>query len=189
MGFSSANTNFEMAKWPDVMQIYIFFSPDRLGVSTQEQLCPHLKLIVHMKTKTTVHLESNIGIVSLGCSAGTQHQIPNFIPCDSFALFLSVRWGEARRPFSRKLALLSSFSCVSEKETMASRISTSSWTRRSFPVAAFDELFKAHFAFAVSYDEVLCNFYTFVQTTVYGIDVGSVKESPWVKEIKAKNSS
>ncbi len=126
MGFSSANTNFEMAKWPDVMQIYIFFSPDRLGVSTQEQLCPHLKLIVHMKTKTTVHLESNIGIVSLGCSAGTQHQIPNFIPCDSFALFLSVRWGEARRPFSRKLALLSSFSCVSEKETMASRISTSS---------------------------------------------------------------
>ncbi|XP_030228426.1 uncharacterized protein LOC115555605 isoform X2 [Gadus morhua] len=45
-------------------------------------------------------------------------------------------------------------------------------------VAAFDELFKAHFAFAVSYDEALCNFYTFIQTTVYGIDVGSVKETP-----------
>ncbi|XP_062309209.1 uncharacterized protein LOC134038860 isoform X1 [Osmerus eperlanus] len=53
-------------------------------------------------------------------------------------------------------------------------------------VAAFDELFKAHFAFAVSYDEALCNFYTFIQTTVYGIDVGSVKESPRVKEIRAR---
>lgn len=27
-------------------------------------------------------------------------------------------------------------------------------------VAAFDELFKAHFVFAVSYDEALCNFFT-----------------------------
>ena len=47
--------------------------------------------------------------------------------------------------------------------------------------AAFDELFKAHFAFAVSYDEALCNFYTFIQTTMYGIDVGSVKQSPHVR--------
>nr|XP_024654807.1 uncharacterized protein LOC101480956 [Maylandia zebra] len=53
-------------------------------------------------------------------------------------------------------------------------------------VAAFDELFKAHFVFAVSYDEALHNFYTFIQTTVYGIDVGSVKESPRVREIRAR---
>ncbi|XP_074523915.1 uncharacterized protein LOC141788757 [Halichoeres trimaculatus] len=53
-------------------------------------------------------------------------------------------------------------------------------------VAAFDELFKAHFTFAVSYDEALCNFYTFIQTTVYGIDVGVVKESPRVKEIRSR---
>lgn len=50
-------------------------------------------------------------------------------------------------------------------------------------VAAFDELFKARFVFAVSYDEALCNFYTFIQTMVYGIDVGTAKESPRVKEI------
>ncbi|CAL9702426.1 unnamed protein product [Knipowitschia caucasica] len=53
-------------------------------------------------------------------------------------------------------------------------------------VAAFDELFKAHFVFAESYDEALCNFYTFIQTTVYGIDIGTTKESPRVKEIRAK---
>ncbi|KAL7830727.1 hypothetical protein SRHO_G00318540 [Serrasalmus rhombeus] len=47
-------------------------------------------------------------------------------------------------------------------------------------VAAFDELFKAHFVFAVS------NFFTFIQTTVYGIDVGKAKESPRVKEIRVR---
>lgn len=52
-------------------------------------------------------------------------------------------------------------------------------------VAAFDELFKAHFAFSMSYDQELCNF-TFLQSTVYGIYVGSVKESPRVKEIRAR---
>lgn len=53
-------------------------------------------------------------------------------------------------------------------------------------VAAFDELFKAHFAFAVSYDGALFNFYTFIQTTVYGIDVGNARESPRVKEIRVR---
>lgn len=40
-------------------------------------------------------------------------------------------------------------------------------------------------AFSMSYDQELCNF-TFLHTTVYGIDVGSVKESPRVKEIRAR---
>ena len=53
-------------------------------------------------------------------------------------------------------------------------------------VAAFDELFKAHFVFAVSYDEALFNFYTFIQTTVYGIDMGTARESPRVKEIRVR---
>ncbi len=53
-------------------------------------------------------------------------------------------------------------------------------------VAAFDELFKVHFVFAVSYDEALCNFYTFIQTMVYGTDVGTAKECPRVKEIRVR---
>lgn len=53
-------------------------------------------------------------------------------------------------------------------------------------VAAFDELFKAHFVFAVSYDDSLFNFYTFLQTTVYGIDGATAKESPRVKEIRVR---
>ncbi|KAJ8000805.1 hypothetical protein DPEC_G00184130 [Dallia pectoralis] len=53
-------------------------------------------------------------------------------------------------------------------------------------LAAFDELFKAHYVFSVSYHEALCNFYTFIQTTVYSIDVGKAKESSRVKEIRVR---
>ncbi|XP_041960048.1 uncharacterized protein LOC121718821 isoform X11 [Alosa sapidissima] len=53
-------------------------------------------------------------------------------------------------------------------------------------LAAFDELFKVHFVFSLSYDESLCSFFTFLQTTVYNIDVGTTKESPKVKELRAK---
>ncbi|XP_029910306.1 uncharacterized protein LOC115361135 [Myripristis murdjan] len=53
-------------------------------------------------------------------------------------------------------------------------------------LAAFDELFKVHFVFSVSYDDALNNMYTFLQTTVYSIDVDTTKESPKVKELRAK---
>lgn len=53
-------------------------------------------------------------------------------------------------------------------------------------LAAFDELFKAHFIFSVNYHESLNSFYTFIQTTVFNIDLGSTKESPRVKELRAR---
>ncbi|XP_054870864.1 uncharacterized protein LOC111574890 isoform X2 [Amphiprion ocellaris] len=53
-------------------------------------------------------------------------------------------------------------------------------------LGAFDELFKAHFVFSVSYDGALVNFYTFLQTTVYNIDMGKMKESPRVRDMRAK---
>ena len=53
-------------------------------------------------------------------------------------------------------------------------------------VGAFDGLFKAHYVFSLSYDEDLFGFYTFIQTTVYNIDVGSAKETPRVKELRAR---
>lgn len=53
-------------------------------------------------------------------------------------------------------------------------------------IGACDELFKAHFVFNLSYDDALVNFYTFLQTTVYNIDVGKMKESPRVKELRAR---
>ncbi|XP_053098319.1 uncharacterized protein LOC128317065 [Pangasianodon hypophthalmus] len=53
-------------------------------------------------------------------------------------------------------------------------------------LGAFDELFKAHFVFNLSYDRALVNFYTFLQTTVYNIDVGQMKESPRVKDLRAR---
>lgn len=57
-------------------------------------------------------------------------------------------------------------------------------------LAAFDSLFKAHYVFSVSYDEALTGFYTFIQTTVYNIEVGlfvcteMFNELPLFKRIK-----
>ncbi|KAL1276778.1 hypothetical protein QQF64_036401 [Cirrhinus molitorella] len=45
-------------------------------------------------------------------------------------------------------------------------------------LAAFDELFKAHFVFSVNYDDALSHMFTFLQTTVYGIDAETTKQSP-----------
>ncbi|XP_076836399.1 uncharacterized protein LOC143528675 isoform X2 [Brachyhypopomus gauderio] len=53
-------------------------------------------------------------------------------------------------------------------------------------VGAFDELFKAHFVFGTSYSSCLNNFFTFVQTTIYNIDMGETKETPRVAELRAR---
>ncbi|XP_061909304.1 uncharacterized protein LOC133653718 isoform X3 [Entelurus aequoreus] len=53
-------------------------------------------------------------------------------------------------------------------------------------LGGFDELFKAHFVFATSYHTMLHIMYLFIQTTLYNIDVGKVKESPPVAEIRTR---
>ncbi|KAG9262163.1 hypothetical protein AMEX_G23898 [Astyanax mexicanus] len=53
-------------------------------------------------------------------------------------------------------------------------------------LGAFDELFKSHYVFNLSYDGSLVHFYTFVQTTVYSIDITTTNESPRVREFRAK---
>ncbi|XP_039656431.1 uncharacterized protein LOC120559076 [Perca fluviatilis] len=57
--------------------------------------------------------------------------------------------------------------------------------RPTSSLVAFDELFKAHFVFGTSYNTLLHNMYTFIQTTVYNIDAGKVKESR-VAEVRAR---
>ncbi|KAF0027620.1 hypothetical protein F2P81_020361 [Scophthalmus maximus] len=51
---------------------------------------------------------------------------------------------------------------------------------------AFDEHFKSHFVFGVNYDDALSSLYTFLQTTLYNIDIGTTDETPKVKELRAK---
>ena len=53
-------------------------------------------------------------------------------------------------------------------------------------LGAFDELFKSHFVFSVKYDDALSSLYTFLQTTLYNIDIGTTDETPKVKELRAK---
>lgn len=51
---------------------------------------------------------------------------------------------------------------------------------------AFDELFKSHFVFSVKYDDAMSSLYTFLQTTLYNIDIGTTDETRKVKELRAK---
>ncbi|KAL0978777.1 hypothetical protein UPYG_G00175030 [Umbra pygmaea] len=58
--------------------------------------------------------------------------------------------------------------------------------QESSSLAAIDELFKVNFVLSISYDLPLKTIYTFLQTAVYRIDVGTTSESPRVKELRAK---
>ena len=52
--------------------------------------------------------------------------------------------------------------------------------------AAVDLLFKIHFVFGLEYCMSLRQFWTFVQTAIYEIDVGVSRESPRVREMRSK---
>ncbi|XP_029547342.1 uncharacterized protein LOC115149023 isoform X2 [Salmo trutta] len=52
-------------------------------------------------------------------------------------------------------------------------------------LGASDELFKTHFVFDTAYNTMLRNMHTFIQTTVYNIDIGKVKETSRVAELRA----
>lgn len=75
-------------------------------------------------------------------------------------------------------AQVSSFYIVLDRKLLPCQSITS--------LGAFDELFKSHFVFSVKYDDALSSLYTFLQTTLYNIDIGTTEETPRVKELRAK---
>lgn len=75
-------------------------------------------------------------------------------------------------------AQVSSFYIVLDRKLLPCQSCTS--------LGAFDELFKSHFVFSVKYDDALVSLYTFLQTTLYNIDIGTTEETPRVKELRAK---
>ncbi len=58
--------------------------------------------------------------------------------------------------------------------------------KASNSLACVDELFKAHFVFGTSYCQELTNVYSFLQTTVYDIDVETTKVNPRVADLRAR---
>lgn len=52
--------------------------------------------------------------------------------------------------------------------------------------AAVDLLFKTHFVFGLQYCLSLRQFWTFVQTAIFEIDIGVSRETPRVREIRSK---
>ncbi|KAK1895633.1 Protein Smaug like 1 [Dissostichus eleginoides] len=73
---------------------------------------------------------------------------------------------------------IDTFYIVIDKQLIACQATSS--------LGAFDELLKSHYVFNLSYEESLVQLYTFVQTTVYNIDINTTDESPRIRELRAK---
>ncbi|XP_045065989.1 uncharacterized protein LOC121556360 [Coregonus clupeaformis] len=99
-----------------------------------------------------------------------------------YSLEEHLRNQQGRQPYllavGRQKSKIESFYITMDKRLIPCKANRS--------LGACDELFKAHFVFNLSYDVALVNFYTFLQTTVYNIDVGKMKESPRVKDLRAR---
>ncbi|XP_066506431.1 uncharacterized protein [Hoplias malabaricus] len=93
-----------------------------------------------------------------------------------------LRGREGKQPYilavGRTQKRIDTFYIVVDKQLIPCQASSS--------LGAFDELFKSHYVFNLSYDESLVQLYTFVQTTVYLIDVTTTDESPRIRELRAK---
>ena len=74
--------------------------------------------------------------------------------------------------------MIESYYIVIDKHALPCKTSTS--------LACVDELFKAHFVFGTRYCQEFTNVYTFLQTTVYDIDVENTKVNPRVAELRAR---
>ncbi|XP_060934048.1 uncharacterized protein LOC133010474 [Limanda limanda] len=77
-----------------------------------------------------------------------------------------------------KKSMIESYYIVIDKHALPCKTSTA--------LACVDELFKAHFVFGTRYCQELTNVYTFLQTTVYDIDVENTKVNPRVAELRAR---
>ncbi|XP_063060458.1 uncharacterized protein LOC134453602 [Engraulis encrasicolus] len=77
-----------------------------------------------------------------------------------------------------KKSMIQSYFIVVDKQALPCKSSNS--------LAAFDELFKAHYVFGTTYCHELTNVFTFLQTTIYDIDVEITKVNPRVAELRAR---
>ncbi|KAF6732801.1 hypothetical protein FQA47_012888 [Oryzias melastigma] len=136
-----------------------------------------LLLLLHLLPPTSKGHKKSAKI----SSAQAAHRLVRFIK-EGASLTAFLEKVDARQPFllcvgEQRKEIQRFFIMVDQKPIPSSALTS---------VAAFDVLFKAHFVFSISYDEPLSSFYTFIQTTVYNIDVGNTKESPRVKELRAR---
>lgn len=89
-----------------------------------------------------------------------------FQPCQSLEDHLMTTEGNLQPHFlatRTSKAQVFSFYIILDRKLLPCQSFTS--------LSAFDVLFKCHFVFGVKYEDALSSLYTFLQTTVYNIDV------------------
>lgn len=179
---------FKMARWSNVQQMYL----SQTGLVLQDW-----HVIVSIKTKCTHWNKNNcarrVKHFNIVIISGSYASTSDYQFCLMWITwFLSLpQVGGSTEAFLKAGPTQPFVLCVGERKNIIQSFYIV-LDQKVIPcvtqmgVAGFDKakLFKAHFLFAVSFDKALNNFYTFIQTTVYGIDVGSVKESPRVRETR-----
>ncbi|XP_078798880.1 uncharacterized protein LOC144990115 [Oryzias latipes] len=184
-----------LAKWPSYFKNKVIAASQRLPSSSYlEELLASmdpkaenyfgwdsdisaLLLLLHLLPPTSKGHKKSAKI----SSAQAAHRLVRFVK-EGASLNTFLEKVDVRQPFllcvgEQRKEIRRFFIMVDQKPIPCSALTS---------VAAFDVLFKAHFVFSISYDEALSSFYAFIQTTVYNIDVGNTKESPRVKELRAR---
>ncbi|XP_029375728.1 uncharacterized protein LOC115054599 [Echeneis naucrates] len=155
----------------------VFFKPNIIKEAKQLTSTPELQRLVQ-----SAESPPGRGLKSPKISACDAVEILVIFHQSCCSLEEHLRNQQGRQPYllavGRQKSKIDSFYISMDKHLIPCQANRS--------LGAFDEVFKAHFVFNVSYDVALVNFYTFLQTTVYNIDVGKMRESPRVKELRAR---
>ncbi|XP_054882624.1 uncharacterized protein LOC129357350 [Poeciliopsis prolifica] len=151
-------------------------SDDLTNTSSYDQEMASLLLLLHLLPPQPGGQKSP----KISASDADERLVVIHKSCCSLEEHLRGQWG--LQPYllavGRQKSKIDSFYIVMDKCLIPCQTNSS--------LGTFDELFKAHFVFNFSYDAALMNFYTFLQTTVYNIDVGKMKESPRVRDVRAR---
>ncbi|XP_072571268.1 uncharacterized protein [Paramormyrops kingsleyae] len=134
----------------------------------------------HISAAENQHSESGRKKVKISPLDAVDRLVQYHKSCTSTEVHLSGR--EGHQPYllavGRVKKRIDNFNVVVDKQLIPCAGTSS--------LSAIDELFKAHYVFNLTYEESLANVYTFLQTTVYNIDMGITSESPRVRELRVK---
>ncbi|XP_053360207.1 uncharacterized protein LOC128530315 [Clarias gariepinus] len=174
--FNPKTANKLLEKWDTV------FKPGIIKEAMGLTLTPAVRSLISSARKQTIgkdHCSKRTAKIS-AADAADRHV---YHSCNSIDEHVQQR--EGRKPYLLAVKRgsqdqIDNFYVVLDKNLIPCQVVGS--------LSAFDKLFKAHFIFNLTYDNALMNFYTFIQTTIYKIDVGrdETRESPRVKELRAK---
>ncbi|XP_047664183.1 uncharacterized protein LOC125140172 [Tachysurus fulvidraco] len=178
--FGAETASKMLEKWDTSFKPKVIKEAKKLTILTKEYAARmFFLLLVGLKHNTT---ESGRKRTKISPSDAVDKMVHFHKSCCSINEYVQER--EGKQPYilavGRTQKMIDTFYIAIDKQLILCQAKKHKSTK------PFDELFKSHCVFNLSYDESLVHFYTFLQTTVYNIDVKTTDESPRVRELQAK---